>query len=82
MDDKIIPGNNIMPSDVIQHISALKAQGAKIIKGDNIKAMEQAAKPELMRKNLGLKMIRRANSIGSQGLTASLTLASSRWRKL
>ena len=34
----IIPGNNIMPSDVIQHISALKAQGAKIIKGDNIKA--------------------------------------------
>lgn len=39
----IIPGNNIMPSDVIEHISELKSQGAKIIKGDNIKAMEQAA---------------------------------------
>ncbi len=69
----IIPGNNIMPSDVIQHISALKAQGAKIIKGDNIKAMEQAAKPELMRKNLGLKMIRRANSIGHHYFIANLT---------
>lgn len=69
----IIPGNNIMPSDVIKHISALKAQGAKIIKGDNIKAMEQAAKPELMRKNLGLKMIRRANSIGHHYFIANLT---------
>lgn len=69
----IIPGNNIMPSDVIEHISALKAQGAKIIKGDNIKAMEQAAKPELMRKDLGLKMIRRANSIGHHYFIANLT---------
>ena len=69
----IIPGNNIMPSDVIEHISALKAQGAKIIKGDNIKAMEQAAKPELMRKNLGLKMIRRNNSIGHHYFIANLT---------
>lgn len=69
----IIPGNNIMPSDVIEHISELKSQGAKIIKGDNIKAMEQAAKPELMRKNLGLKMIRRANSIGHHYFIANLT---------
>ena len=69
----IIPGNNIMPSDVIQHISDLKAQGAKIIKGDNIKAMEQAAKPELMKKNLGLKMIRRNNCIGHHYFIANLT---------
>ena len=69
----IIPGNNIMPSDVIEHISELKSQGAKIIKGDNIKAMEQAAKPELMRKSLGLKMIRRANSIGHHYFIANLT---------
>ena len=69
----IIPGNNIMPSDVIQHISDLKAQGAKIIKGDNIKAMEQAAKPEMMRKNLGLKLIRRNNSIGHHYFIANLT---------
>ena len=69
----IIPGNNIMPSDVIQHISDLKAQGAKIIKGDNIKAMEEAAKPEMMRKQLGLKMIRRTNSIGHHYFIANLT---------
>ena len=69
----IIPGKNIMPSDVIEHISELKSQGAKIIKGDNIKAMEQATKPELMRKNLGLKMIRRANSIGHHYFISNLT---------
>ena len=69
----IIPGNNIMPSDVIQHISDLKAQGAKIIKGDNIKAMEQTAKPEMMKKNLGLKLIRRNNSIGHHYFIANLT---------
>ena len=69
----ILPGNNIMPSDVIEHISELKPQGAKIIKGDNIKAMEQAAKPELMRKDLGLKMIRRNNSIGHHYFIANLT---------
>lgn len=62
-----------MPSDVIQHVSDLKAQGAKIIKGDNIKAMEQAAEPELMKKNLGLKMIRRNNSIGHHYFIANLT---------
>lgn len=69
----IIPGNNIMPSDVIQHISDLKAQGAKIIKGDNVEAMEEAAKPELMRKQLGLKMIRRTNCIGHHYFIANLT---------
>lgn len=69
----IIPGNNIMPSDVIQHISDLKAQGAKIIKGDNVEAMEEAAKPELMRKQLGLKMIRRTNSMGHHYFIANLT---------
>ena len=37
------------------------------------KAMEQAAKPELMRKNLGLKMIRRNNSIGHHYFIANLT---------
>ena len=69
----IIPGNNIMPSDVIQHISDLKAQGAKIIKGDNTEAMTQAARPELMKKQLGLKMIRRTNSIGHHYFIANLT---------
>ena len=41
-----------MPSDVIQHISQLKAQGAKIIKGDNTEAMAKAANPEMMRKTI------------------------------
>ena len=69
----IIPGNNIMPSDVIQHLSDLKAQGAKIIKGDNTTAMAQAAQPEMMKKQLGLKMIRRTNNIGHHYFIANLT---------
>jgi len=69
----IIPGNNIMPKDVIEHLSDLKAQGAKIIKGDNTKAMAEAAQPELMKKQLGLKMIRRSNPIGHHYFIANLS---------
>ena len=69
----IIPGNNIMPSDVIQHISQLKAQGAKIIKGDDEEAMKKAANPEMLKKQLGLKMIRRVNSVGHHYFIANLT---------
>ena len=69
----VIPGNNIMPSDVIQHISQLKAQGAKIIKGDNIEAMAKAANPEMMRKLYGLKLIRRNNKYGHHYFIANLT---------
>lgn len=69
----VIPGNNIMPSDVIQHISQLKAQGAKIIKGDNTEAMAMAANPEMMRKLYGLKLIRRSNKYGHHYFIANLT---------
>ena len=69
----VIPGNNIMPSDVIQHISQLKAQGAKIIKGDNTEAMAKAANPEMMRKQYGLKLIRRNNKYGHHYFIANLT---------
>ena len=69
----VIPGNNIMPSDVIQHISQLKAQGAKIIKGDNTEAMAKAANPEMMRKLYGLKLIRRSNKYGHHYFIANLT---------
>lgn len=69
----VIPGNNIMPSDVIEHISQLKAQGAKIIKGDNTEAMAKAANPEMMRKLYGLKLIRRSNKYGHHYFIANLT---------
>lgn len=69
----VIPGNNIMPSDVIQHISQLKAQGAKIIKGDHTEAMAKAANPEMMRKLYGLKLIRRSNKYGHHYFIANLT---------
>lgn len=69
----IIPGNNIMPSDIIQHLSNLKAQGAHIIQGDNIEAMGKAAQPEEMKRKLGLKMIRRSNENGHHYFIANLS---------
>ena len=69
----IIPGNNIMPSDVIQHLSDLKAQGAHIIKGDDTEAMAKAAHPEMMKKQLGLKMIRRTKDDKHYYFIANLT---------
>lgn len=69
----IIPGKNIMPSDVIKHLSDLKAQGANIIMGDNIEAMGKAAKPELMKTLHGLKMIRRSHEGGYHYFIANLT---------
>ncbi len=69
----ILPGNNIMPEDVRQHIAALQKQGAKIIVGDDTKAMAQAAKPEAIKSQLGLNMIRRTNDGGHHYFIANLT---------
>ncbi len=69
----VIPGDNIMPDDVAQHLSDLQSQGAKIIRSDNTEAMAAAARPELLKKQWGLKLIRRANSIGHHYFIANLT---------
>lgn len=69
----IIPGKNIMPSDVIQHISDLKKQGANIIMGADADAMAKTAVAEQMKSQLGLKMIRRVNDAGYHYFIANLT---------
>ena len=69
----IIPGDNIMPENVKLHLEDMKARGAVIIKGIDNAAMKEAATPEEMKTEFGLKIIRRSNSIGHHYFIANLT---------
>ena len=69
----IIPGSGNMPAEVKQHISQLKAQGARIFYSVEASQLEQAAKPELMKTQYGLKAIRRKNATGYHYFIANLT---------
>ena len=69
----IIPANATLPDDVAQHVELLRQQGAKIIVGDDKAAMGTAAKPEAMKRDMGLKMIRRSNNEGHHYFIANLT---------
>ena len=69
----IIPGSGEMPEKVKTHIEAMKAQGAQIIYGTDVNAMNAAAKPETMKTKYGLKAIRRKNPTGYHYFIANLT---------
>ena len=69
----IIPGSGDMPEQVKAHIEAMKAQGARIIYGTDVNAMNAAAKPETMKTKYGLKAIRRKNPTGYHYFIANLT---------
>jgi hypothetical protein len=69
----IIPGSGEMPEKVKAHIEAMKAQGAQIIYGTDVNAMNAAAKPETMKTKYGLKAIRRKNPTGYHYFIANLT---------
>ena len=69
----IIPGSGEMPEAVKKHIEELKVQGAHIIYGINEKEMEQAAKSEAIKTQLGLKAIRRRNANGYHYFIANLS---------
>ena len=62
-----------LPQAVLQHIDQLKAQGAHIMYGIDEKQMAKAAKPEMMKTQLGLKAIRRKNANGYHYFMANLT---------
>ena len=69
----IIPGSGEMPEAVKKHIEKLKAQGAHIMYGIDAAEMARAAKPEVMKTQLGLKAIRRKNQNGHHYFMANLT---------
>lgn len=68
----IIPGSGRMPGQVKTHIEDLKRQGAKIIYGTDASDMAQAAQPELMKRQYGLRTIRRKDKDGYHYFIANL----------
>ncbi len=69
----IIPDSTFMPAKVKQHINNLIDAGATINYGCDDKAMQAAAKPEQMKTDLHLKMIRRRNDKGYHYFISNLT---------
>ena len=69
----IIPAKATLPPHVSSHVERLRQQGAKIILGNDTAAMDQAARPEAMKRQLGLKLIRRSNAEGHHYFMANLT---------
>lgn len=69
----VIPSNATLTDEVKAKIDVLKAQGAKIIYGNDKASLDKAAKPETMRTNLALKTIRRKNDKGYHYFIANLT---------
>jgi cytochrome b involved in lipid metabolism len=69
----VIPGSGKMPEKVKAHIAHLKAQGAQIIYGTDANLLCKTAKPEQMRTDCGLKLIRRKNANGYHYFIANLT---------
>ncbi len=69
----VIPGNNIMPTDLIQHIAELKGQGAHIVQGIKPDKLSQAAQPEELKSKHGLRLIRRSNPNGYHYFITNLT---------
>lgn len=69
----LIPEGTTLTEELKAHIEALKANGVKVIYGNDVKALAQAAKPEVMKTQYGLKMIRRKNAAGYHYFIANLT---------
>lgn len=69
----IIPGSGKMPDSLKQHITQLKAQGANVIYGIDNARMENAANPEPLRTQMGMRTIRRTNEHGHHYFIANLT---------
>lgn len=70
----VIPSaDNILTDEVKNHLDKLKAQGAKVIVGTKAADLSAAAKPESMKTELGLKLIRRKNDKGYHYFVANLT---------
>ena len=69
----IIPGSGNMTDAVKQHVEDLKKQGAHIFYTTDRQELQQAATPEQMRTDCGLKTIRRKNANGYHYFIANLS---------
>ena len=69
----IVPDGAILTPALQAHLDELRAQGAPVINGVNGTEMNRVARPEAMRKELGLRAIRRQNDEGHHYFIANLT---------
>ena len=69
----IIPGSGNMPEPVQAHIDSLKTQGAHIIYGTRTNDLRAAARPEALKTDIGLNLIRRKNATGYHYFIANLS---------
>ena len=69
----IIPAGTILSPRLRAHLDSLKVQGAPIIDGVDLEAMDKVAQPEALRTQLGLRAIRRKNADGFHYFIANLS---------
>ena len=69
----VIPGSGKMPENVKRHIETLRSQGAPVIYGTQAADLMAAAKPEALKRECGLKAIRRQNPTGYHYFIANLS---------
>lgn len=69
----VIPAGCVMPRGVACHLDSLERQGVRVIRGVDVAAMERAAVPEAMKRDLGLRIIRRSNPMGHHYFIANLS---------
>lgn len=69
----LIPEGTTLTEELSAHIESLKSKGVKVIYGNDVQALAKAAKPETMKTQYGLKMIRRKNQAGYHYFIANLT---------
>ncbi len=69
----IIPGSGQMPNNLKAHLEQLRQKGACIIWGIDAEQMRQSARPEALRTDYGLRVLRRRNATGYHYFIANLT---------
>ena len=69
----IVPEGAILTPILQAHLDSLRAQGAPVINGVEAREMNRVARPEALRKELGLRAIRRQNAEGHHYFVANLT---------
>lgn len=69
----ITDANNILTPALRRHLNDLRAQGAPIIIGVNARMMAKEARPETLKSELKLKLIRRKNADGYHYFISNLT---------
>ncbi len=70
----VVPVSTYMPDSVKAHLDSLSSQGAQIVYGNTLTVLQAlTVKPERLRSDMGLSVIRRSNATGHHYFIANLT---------